>query len=172
MTIGRKIKNIRLDNKLTQKEFADKINKSCITIRKYESGDINPPMDVLSEICSIFNVPMDYFFNNNKNEYPTPSASEHAFKNPFCYTGASAINENQTPTDTSALNNMDIEAISYIISSLGYSIKLSGDGFLLLNDNSNNISYKLSVSEFKDFYERTLWNIKQEIDFIKFKKNK
>lgn len=171
MTISRKIKNIRLDNKLTQKEFADKINKSCITIRKYESGDINPPMDVLSEICSIFNVPMDYFFNNSKNEYPTPLADEHAFKNPFFYTGTSTINENQTSTDTSALNNMDIKAISYIISSLGYSVNLS-DHILLLNDNSNNISYKLSVSEFKDFYERILWNIKQEIDFIKFKKNK
>lgn len=175
MTIGRKIKNIRLDNKLTQKEFADKINKSCITIRKYESGDINPPMDVLYEICNIFNVPMNYFFSNTQNQYVNSSANDYNLKSSFCYSDVSMLNENQTSNTTSILNTTDIENISYIISNLGYSIKLSENefsNFVVLNDHSNNISYKLTMSEFNDFYERIIWNIKNEIDFIKFKKNR
>lgn len=41
---------------LTQKELGKKIYKSEITIRKYESGNVNIPPSVLYNLCSIFNV--------------------------------------------------------------------------------------------------------------------
>lgn len=168
MNIGRKIKNIRLDNKLTQKEFADKISKSCITIRKYESGDIKPPIEVLSDISNIFNIPMNYFLEDNLKEYPTPLAMDYLYKKKSL---SSTVQEDNIESD----DYHKIKCISDIISTLGYNISLSDNKlshFIILNDNSSNVSYKLTIAEFEDFYQRILWNIKQEIDFIKFKKNR
>ncbi|WP_416389928.1 helix-turn-helix domain-containing protein, partial [Terrisporobacter petrolearius] len=56
MNIGEKIRNLRVKNKLTQKELADKINKSTITIRKYESQSIVPPIDVINQLSNLFNI--------------------------------------------------------------------------------------------------------------------
>lgn len=57
MSISDNIKKIRKDNNLTQREFAEKINKKEITVRRYESGDITPPINVIDEISKRFNVP-------------------------------------------------------------------------------------------------------------------
>lgn len=73
MNIGKKIKEYRKKMGLTQKELAEKINKSEVTIRKYETGQREPKMDVIQEICTALNVSMtdfgkelfeDYDFNN------------------------------------------------------------------------------------------------------------
>ncbi|WP_164880399.1 helix-turn-helix domain-containing protein [Clostridium manihotivorum] len=58
MSISDNIKKIRKDNKLTQRQFAEKINKKEITVRRYESGDIVPPINVLNEISEKFDIPM------------------------------------------------------------------------------------------------------------------
>lgn len=49
-TLGDKIRAIRKDRKLTQKEFGELIGKAEITIRKYEKGDVTPPLDVVLKI--------------------------------------------------------------------------------------------------------------------------
>lgn len=59
MDIGSNIKKFRKLKKLTQRELAEKINKSTITVRKYESNDINVPIDVLGEIATLLEVPID-----------------------------------------------------------------------------------------------------------------
>ncbi len=50
-----KIKEIREANNLTQSEFGNKIGKSAISIRKYESGKFNIPIDVIKLIDLEFN---------------------------------------------------------------------------------------------------------------------
>lgn len=61
MNIGHKIKKARKDKGLTQAELGEKIGKSTITIRKYESGDIFPPLATLSEISQSLELPIEYF---------------------------------------------------------------------------------------------------------------
>lgn len=56
MSIGKKIKNIRKSLGLTQRELGDKIGKSEISIRKYESGSTNIPVEVLLKIAYALNV--------------------------------------------------------------------------------------------------------------------
>lgn len=53
---GNRIKTLRKLKKITQKELAEKINKSEITIRKYESGDITISIDTLKEISRALDV--------------------------------------------------------------------------------------------------------------------
>lgn len=56
MTIGDNIKTYRKQNKLTQKELGDLINKSTISVRKYEANDITPSISVLNDIASALNI--------------------------------------------------------------------------------------------------------------------
>ena len=53
MNIGNKIRSYRKKKGLTKKQLGSLINKSEISIRKYEAGDTNIPLEVL---CSIANV--------------------------------------------------------------------------------------------------------------------
>lgn len=55
-SLGNNIKKYRNKLGLTQKELGEKILKSEISIRKYESGKINIPPSTLFELCKIFNI--------------------------------------------------------------------------------------------------------------------
>lgn len=64
MNIENKIKEIRKNNKLTQKEFAKEIDVSEISVRKYEAGERNPSVGVLIKIANRFNVPLGELSEN------------------------------------------------------------------------------------------------------------
>lgn len=51
MSISDNIKKYRKEKKLTQKQLGDMIEKKEITIRRYEKGDIIPPIPVIEDIA-------------------------------------------------------------------------------------------------------------------------
>lgn len=53
--IGNKIKQLRMINQMTQKELAKCIGKTESSIRKYEKGLIEIPLNVLDEIANALN---------------------------------------------------------------------------------------------------------------------
>ena len=55
--IGKAIQKQRKAQKITQKEFAQRLGKSERTIQKYESGEILLKIDVLKQIANELNVP-------------------------------------------------------------------------------------------------------------------
>lgn len=55
-----KIKALRLDLGLTQKELANKIGSTAKNIWAYENGTAKPPYDVLIEYAKLFDVSTDY----------------------------------------------------------------------------------------------------------------
>lgn len=65
MDFGTLIKRIRIDNSLTQQEFADLIHVSRQSVSKWENNQIIPNLDNVNEICKQFNVPIEEFFNSN-----------------------------------------------------------------------------------------------------------
>lgn len=66
--IGLKIKDLRKQtNKMTQKEFASLIGKNIETVKKYESGKIQIPLNVLNQIAKVFNVDvLEILYPNNE----------------------------------------------------------------------------------------------------------
>lgn len=56
--IGFKIKNIRNEKKITQTQLAELLNKSVITIRKWESGERTPSIDTIKKIAKALDVPL------------------------------------------------------------------------------------------------------------------
>ncbi|MBE6047324.1 MAG: helix-turn-helix transcriptional regulator [Clostridium sp.] len=59
--LGQKIKETRKEKKLTQKALAELIGKSPEAVRKYETGERQPPISVLYDICDALGVPVSSF---------------------------------------------------------------------------------------------------------------
>lgn len=59
MKLGEKIKSIRIDNQLTQEEFANKINISRTAVSKWELGKGYPSITLLKTISKEFGVSLD-----------------------------------------------------------------------------------------------------------------
>ena len=60
---GNLIKKIRLDNNLTQKEFADKYNVTYQAVSKWENGKNMPDTLLIKKICDDFNLNIEDLFN-------------------------------------------------------------------------------------------------------------
>ena len=66
--IGNFIKSIRLDNNLTQKEFADKLGVTYQAVSKWENGKNIPDIAVLKQICDEYNIYINEILNGEKKE--------------------------------------------------------------------------------------------------------
>lgn len=55
-----RLKQLRIEKKLTQEELAYILKLSRHTITKYESGDREPDFKILTKIADYFNVSTDY----------------------------------------------------------------------------------------------------------------
>ena len=65
--IGKFIKDLRIKNNLTQKEFADKYNVTYQAVSKWENGKNMPDLSLLKDICKDFDVSLDDLFNCEKS---------------------------------------------------------------------------------------------------------
>ncbi|MBQ3234983.1 MAG: helix-turn-helix transcriptional regulator [Clostridia bacterium] len=54
------IKELRVENNLTQKELADKIGVTNKSIWAYETGYAIPPIETLIKLADVFNCSLDY----------------------------------------------------------------------------------------------------------------
>lgn len=61
--IGKLIKKIRIKNRLSQKEFADKYGVTPQAVSKWETGKNIPDIGILKEICNDNNLKIDEFLN-------------------------------------------------------------------------------------------------------------
>ena len=57
--IAKKIKELRIKNNLTQKEFADKMNVTFQAVSKWENGKSIPDISILKKISEEFNINID-----------------------------------------------------------------------------------------------------------------
>ena len=57
---GNRIKTIRTDLKLTQKEFASKLGTTQKCISKYELERLDLSTEIIVKICNTFDVTADY----------------------------------------------------------------------------------------------------------------
>lgn len=59
-TFGQRLKQIRLENNLRQKDLSNEINVSEIALSYYETDKREPNLRVIRLICTHFNVSSDY----------------------------------------------------------------------------------------------------------------
>lgn len=65
--IGRKIKELRTTNSLTQEELSARLGISRQALQKWESGRSCPSGDNLIRICKLFNISVDEFLGSRNN---------------------------------------------------------------------------------------------------------
>lgn len=59
-TFSERIKELRTQKNLSQRELADRLNLAFSTVGMYESGKRNPPVETMEIIADYFNVSLDY----------------------------------------------------------------------------------------------------------------
>ena len=67
MNFGEKLKQLRIGKELTQGELAKILDVSKSNISKYESGSIEPNLDILIRMATYFDVPVDFLLGLSEN---------------------------------------------------------------------------------------------------------
>jgi len=63
----KRLRDLREDHDLTQKELAAKLHMSQQQYQAYESGKVQPPITLLQDISTIYNVSVDYLLGMTNN---------------------------------------------------------------------------------------------------------
>ena len=58
--LGKRLKELRLERNLTQKEVADALKINAVTYLHYEKEQREPPLKLLAEMAAFFDVTIDY----------------------------------------------------------------------------------------------------------------
>lgn len=64
--IGEKIKNLLLENNISQKDLSVRLNLSEATISKYISGERKPKIDMVVNLATALNTTVDYLLGTEK----------------------------------------------------------------------------------------------------------
>lgn len=68
MNIGKKLKSLRISQKLTQTEMGKKLDIPTSTLGMYERNKRTPSPDVLAKYINFFDVTYDYILGNNSSK--------------------------------------------------------------------------------------------------------
>lgn len=68
MEIGSNIKKIRTEKGMTQQELANLLNKSTITIRKWESNERTPNIETTNEIANALGISVYELINDSESK--------------------------------------------------------------------------------------------------------
>lgn len=75
MKVGKRLKQLRKELNMTQKELADKLGISRAAVGLYEQGKRNVDNDTLLKLSEIFNVSADYLLGNTDIKTPVDKIS-------------------------------------------------------------------------------------------------
>lgn len=64
--IGKFLSQLRKENNYTQDEIAEKLNVNVKSVSRWENGKNLPDHSVIVEICKIYNISINEFYNGNK----------------------------------------------------------------------------------------------------------
>lgn len=67
-----RIRNLREDNDLFQKELAEYLKCSQVTYSRYKLGKRDIPTDVLKKLANYFNTSIDYLLDETDVKKPYP----------------------------------------------------------------------------------------------------
>ncbi|WP_445721580.1 helix-turn-helix domain-containing protein [Flavobacterium sp.] len=66
MSVGTKIRKLRLQNRWSQEELAHKLNVAQTSISNFEANKTIPDFLVMQKVCEVFEVGFEYFVEENQ----------------------------------------------------------------------------------------------------------
>ena len=76
MTLGQKIKKLRNEKGLTQKDLADQVHVTFQTVSKWEKDENEPDVSTLRELAKLFDCSLDYLLSEDDKEEQVPEVVE------------------------------------------------------------------------------------------------
>ncbi|MBE2923943.1 helix-turn-helix transcriptional regulator [Anoxybacillus flavithermus] len=76
MTFGKRLRILRKNRNLTQKELADRFNVGESTIGMYERDEREPSFEFVKQLADFFNVTTDYLLGRTDDPNPPGSDNE------------------------------------------------------------------------------------------------
>lgn len=109
MFLGERLRFIRRQNNMTQKDLAEKLNFERATVTSMENNRIVPTLNTLEFLSNLFDVSIYYFLDDKENLKPLPFIVPEEFKDKndcmeYLSKHASVINN----LDLSKLNESDL----------------------------------------------------------------
>lgn len=77
MSIPDRLKELRANKSMTQRELANQLNISSSSIAMYETGQRMPDAEVLELFADYFNVTVDYLLGRTDNPFPVDTLAAH-----------------------------------------------------------------------------------------------
>lgn len=75
MTLGQKLKKLRMDKSLTQKDLADQLHVTFQTVSKWENDENEPDISTLKELAKLYECSIDYLLSE-EDEQPVEEVKE------------------------------------------------------------------------------------------------
>lgn len=72
MIINQRIKTLRQQHNLTQKQLAEILSVTPVTVQRFEYGTARPSLDTLVKIADHFNVSLDYVVGRSSDSHKLP----------------------------------------------------------------------------------------------------
>ncbi len=69
MSVGTKLRKLRLQNKWSQEELAHKLNVAQTSISNFEANKTIPDFFVMQKVCEVFEVGFEFFIEKDKEKY-------------------------------------------------------------------------------------------------------
>ena len=66
MDLGKKLKDLRKANGLTQEDLSSKLELSRVNYTRYETGKVRPDYETLIKIADFYDVSLDEIFDRKK----------------------------------------------------------------------------------------------------------
>lgn len=84
--LGKRLKRLRSEKKITQEELGKQINVTKVSVSGYENGNRSPDTETLQRLASFFNVSVDYLLGRTNSptintDYDPLSEINHLLKN-------------------------------------------------------------------------------------------
>lgn len=83
MSLGEKLRNLRKEHHLTLEQMANMLNKANPSssfnkgrLSKWENGNDEPRLSSLKQVADLFDVNIDYFFNDDESKPNQQSKAE------------------------------------------------------------------------------------------------
>ncbi len=77
--IGEKIRELRNQKRMTQKDLAEQLNVTAQAVSRWENNEVEPSLETLGQMASIFEITMDELFGKTmqaETKDESPSAAE------------------------------------------------------------------------------------------------
>ena len=79
--LGMKIKALRQEKSITQKNLADFLEIAPATVSAYETGSNYPSVDIVIKLCKFFNVSADYLLGlSDKKEFNMTDLTDEQYQ--------------------------------------------------------------------------------------------